>query len=55
MVGEVRAPSTPLKNLENPYATGRTEVRPPTEVMLRPKLASSIIVGAVKARLLRVR
>ena len=48
-LGEVRAPRTPLRNLENPYATGRMEVSPPTAVMSRPRALSSSIVGAVKA------
>ena len=55
MTGDVRAPSTPDRNLEKPYATGRMEVRPPIRARSMPSAGSLSIDGAVYARLLRVR
>jgi len=55
MTGDVRAPSTPDRNLEKPYATGRMDVRPPTLARSMPMPGSLSMAGATYARLLRVR
>ena len=55
ITGDVRAPSTPDRNLEKPYATGRMEVRPPILARSMPSAGSLSMAGAVYARLLRVR